>query len=784
MSKQHKGYTNQKISILVGIITRDSSSLTRLLKSIKKINNHNMQLDYCVFINAHEYDKPKLDLGLSSIEYIYLEENQSFLDIANARNFLQNYIVQYSNSLKMKPFIWLLDEDLEINNPKFNDYLLQLPKLKKDGFDVLIGGIEGDSPNACFSGMQVQLFDLYENLKWLSTLDDDSILPDMSTKNETLRAKYPDYYYDLSSKHSEHLNTMFYIEPIHLSETVKQAKTRIYENLNNILSGKNIFRPIFPQESENIQETLLRGPNTFILNIETLNIKHPVMAINNICARRSDMMWALINKEFCYKSIVKVNFSVKHHRQYSIEEELNESKTSKENYGSVIFNALKVFYTDSNGVTFKEIIEDKTYEKITLIENSIKTTKLLINKLENLNCIELIPFCTKLRDFYNSTNENIIIKKLHELPKEHKKIILQFEKCKPTIRNYCNLERNNVIFKQYDLHNDNIKLFSKQLIENMNKNIPPLVRIHDACCNSEVFKATDCDCASQLDKSFSRINNEENGMIFYVNQEGRGHGYSKKIAIVNKMQIEKISTYESGKKLGLKDDIRDYEEVAKLLKEFGWNTIRLLSNNPKKQENLKKYGITAIPEEIRGEYTKENIDYLISKEQKGNHKNLLITKKILKKLYPEKEDLINFYQKEDSYGEFSNFSDFPFVCEDMYWRTSEHYYQAQKFDKNSKTFNQIQKAKTPTIAKEIAQSNQDTINTNWDKQKIPFMYNALISKFSQDNTLKELLLSTNSKYIIDKTENDEFWGSGENHNGDNILGRLLMHTRTYFKDQK
>ena len=107
--------------------------------------------------------------------------------------------------------------------------------------------------------------------------------------------------------------------------------------------------------------------------------------------------------------------------------------------------------------------------------------------------------------------------------------------------------------------------------------------------------------------------------------------------------------------------------------------------------------------------THKNFEYLKSKQNEGGHHWLILTEDRLEQLYRNKpnENQLYFYQKEDSYGEFSNFADYPFVANDYYWRTSEHYYQAQKFIESPKIFNQIQESKTPILAKEIALNNVD-----------------------------------------------------------------------------
>jgi len=264
----------------------------------------------------------------------------------------------------------------------------------------------------------------------------------------------------------------------------------------------------------------------------------------------------------------------------------------------------------------------------------------------------------------------------------------------------CILQTDIGDFVQYDIGNDDIKLVTKTPIEEIDKD-KPIVRIHSSCTNSEIFGATDCDCADQLKESMKIISKIKNGILFYITQEGRGHGYGKKIAIVGNMQTKNLDTYEAC-----------YTDIAKILKRLNIHSIEIASNNPKKIEDLKKQGIdiSIRKSKLITIYRYENIEYLISKQQKGKHKNLVINENWLIEKYPYSKNKIEFYEKYDNYGCFSNFAtDYHFALQGYSWKTSEHYYQA----------------------KEIAYSNNIDY-TEWGKVKLLFMHNALIEKFRQN----------------------------------------------------
>lgn len=776
---------NQKINILIGIISMDGKKLKNLLLSMNNISNKNIHIECLVFLNHPQYEKPSNPLfNTVKIQYQTLEENYS-LDIAEARNFLHSKILNMIKlNKKDNQIIWLLDEDILIDE-RANNYLSSLNEMySKHHMDVLIGSTEGDSPNSAFAGMQVQLHDLIENIKWLDSLETHKVLPNYEYRNKKLREKYPDYYYDFSSRHIEHLSETFWIEPKKINETVKEAKDRLYSSIELIASGKNIFRQMKSEDlsdSIKFEPSLLRGANIFIFNIDTLRIKNPVIKINNIEIRRSDMLWALINK-ICHKKILKADMPVIHDREEYCDKELSVAKTIKEINGSLIFNALKTFNEDSS-IPFKKLLKQMINKKSIDIEKSFKKTLQYIEILESFHNKNISNLCSKLKVFYTIKNLNTIINNLINVERFASDIYSKFIDYIPLMKNKCILQGKYGDFIQYDIADDDIKILSNIDIQEMDTKIPPIVRIHSSCANSEVFGATDCDCANQLDKALEDINKSKQGILFYINQEGRGHGYSKKIAIVNKMQTYNVNTYEACSSLGIENDVRDYRNIANILQKLNFHTINLMTNNPQKIGQMKKHNIKIIRKKITTLVSHDNMGYLSSKEGTGQHKDLIISEDLLNKLYKQESNVIKFYEKNDNYGEFSNFYIHSFEYEDKEYKTSEHYYQAQKYIKHPDIMKEILESNTPTLAKEISIKNKNKIDLEWNNKKIPFMFNALFLKFNFDEKLKNILLETKKAYIIEDSKDDSFWGCGKDGNGKNMLGKLLMYLRDEFGGQ-
>ena len=137
---------------------------------------------------------------------------------------------------------------------------------------------------------------------------------------------------------------------------------------------------------------------------------------------------------------------------------------------------------------------------------------------------------------------------------------------------------------------------------------------------------------------------------------------------------------------------------------------------------------------------------------------------------------ILFYRLREAYGEFSNFSPHPFTLNGRHWPTSEHYFQAQKFA-GTEHEEEIRLAKSPMIAARMGRSRQRPLRPDWEVAKDGIMREALRAKFTQNPTLKSLLLNTGDAELVEHTTNDRYWGDGGDGTGKNRLGQLLMELR-------
>lgn len=146
-----------------------------------------------------------------------------------------------------------------------------------------------------------------------------------------------------------------------------------------------------------------------------------------------------------------------------------------------------------------------------------------------------------------------------------------------------------------------------------------LVRMHSECLTGDVFGSKRCDCGNQLDLSLQRITERGSGVLLYLRQEGRGIGLANKIRAYA-LQERGLDTVEANLCLGFPDDARTYDVGAAMLRDLGIQSIHLLTNNPKKVQELEACGIYVVKRvSIVTGQSKENDRYLKTKAAKMGH---------------------------------------------------------------------------------------------------------------------------------------------------------------------
>ena len=153
----------------------------------------------------------------------------------------------------------------------------------------------------------------------------------------------------------------------------------------------------------------------------------------------------------------------------------------------------------------------------------------------------------------------------------------------------------------------------------------PLVRLHSECLTGDIFGSYRCDCGEQLAYALEMIHAYGGTLLYLRGQEGRGIGLANKIKAYA-LQEAGFDTVEANEQLGLPVDARSYNAAAQVLAEMGLHEVRLLSNNPDKQNRLAKAGVKVVemvPTEVPSR--DQNIRYLQTKKDRMEHRLMLDT---------------------------------------------------------------------------------------------------------------------------------------------------------------
>jgi GTP cyclohydrolase II len=147
---------------------------------------------------------------------------------------------------------------------------------------------------------------------------------------------------------------------------------------------------------------------------------------------------------------------------------------------------------------------------------------------------------------------------------------------------------------------------------------PVPVRLHSACLTGDLFGSLKCDCGDQLRGTVRWMAQNGGGILLYLDQEGRGNGIANKIRAY-RLQHAGYSTYDADEILGFGLDQRGFEFAAAMLKAMGFNSIKLLTNNPVKMESLRQAGLDVASQRAKGRLNLHNIAYLAAKRDRAGH---------------------------------------------------------------------------------------------------------------------------------------------------------------------
>ena len=120
-----------------------------------------------------------------------------------------------------------------------------------------------------------------------------------------------------------------------------------------------------------------------------------------------------------------------------------------------------------------------------------------------------------------------------------------------------------------------------------------LVRVHSECLTGDAFGSLRCDCGPQRDAALAAIAKEGRGVLVYLRQEGRGIGLLPKLKAYE-LQAMGMDTVDANLALGFPPDARRFDLGSQILQDLGVRTVRLMTNNPMKVDQLQAYGVPVV----------------------------------------------------------------------------------------------------------------------------------------------------------------------------------------------
>ena len=279
------------------------------------------------------------------------------LSIAHARTALQTYLYAFAKG-RTGAVVWIVDDDMRLDPLVVDEdrrlrrrpldvvpMLQALRKLHASGaVDVAIGAYTGAPPLPFAATVRVQIVDLVASLQWLAALDPRAVLPDLSGQNAALRSGRRDYYYDLSRNETDRLETPFRVTPAYPGERIGDAFVRMASAAERVLAGEQIFRPLAIEAGplESAGDGLQRGGNTFVFDVETLRFApNPSPAIDGRPSRRSDMLWALLQRHCFGRRVRAVPIALYHDRSRVAAGTLDVERIVDDVRGYAMFSALQ-----------------------------------------------------------------------------------------------------------------------------------------------------------------------------------------------------------------------------------------------------------------------------------------------------------------------------------------------------------------------------------------------------------------------------------------------------------
>ncbi len=309
------------------------------------------------------------DLGISALVVPF--ERQSFdanaglfgapfsrgterVSIALARTMLQAYAYLWARH-RPGAVVWILDDDMRLDNLVWRggraverarlDVVGTLARLRATDVAIALGSCTEAPPLPFASCVRTQLVDAWHNFEVLAALDPEAPFPDLLAENMATRARFSDYYYDLSRRETDQLETPFWYVPDAPGQRAVDVFAAMVGRLPRILAGEEVFRPLVQDASidplDHLQPSVHRGGNAFVFDLEALwDFPNGVPRIGGDDTRRSDMVWSLLNRYGRRRRVIKLPLPVRQDRTRVNVETLDLEKLARDIHGYAIYSAL------------------------------------------------------------------------------------------------------------------------------------------------------------------------------------------------------------------------------------------------------------------------------------------------------------------------------------------------------------------------------------------------------------------------------------------------------------
>src|SRR3989454_431148 len=384
---------NAPIDLLVGFTITNARTAGELLKDLRLIFREFENVKRLVLCdNSGELSKLEPILSqLTNVEAVVISRERIHKDaaegkfgtfyrpaprqrgIAFGRTALHHYMYLESRGLK-NPIAWILDDDVRVDrmlwaNSDHNlsppDFKRLLQWIKSQGHLIAIGKIVGDAPLPAGSTLRTQLLDLLFNIQAF-TIDREQVSgQERRRRNNTLMKIFPDYYYDLSLRHTRHLETPLWF-PEYRTSNKREVIEKMLSKFPQVLQGVSVFRPVvFSSDHTELSEDDIpsRGGNTLVFDLESLR-RFPNIApcFDDLNPRRGDTIWSILHlhgnleKGATRKTTVTpIPLQVRHDRGHRIQD-FDIAAVLADLYGSAVTrslnNMLEAKSTSNNWLRF------------------------------------------------------------------------------------------------------------------------------------------------------------------------------------------------------------------------------------------------------------------------------------------------------------------------------------------------------------------------------------------------------------------------------------------------